>query len=172
MSVDVRQICDELHDVRGSGSYATLVRLYALDECKRVSGDTRKRFSKTVIRERGLRMTGLNLVVRNSKPQREVASIFPGRGQSNSTCIALDEIERQVVKGGPELINNFASENRDLRRGLNQEVNLFFAVRIVDDLIRVGGGSKGMDNPLDCIEVLRCPDDFCACGIEAGNHTK
>jgi hypothetical protein len=76
-----------------------------------------------------------------------------------------------VINGRPELIDNFASQNGNVERRLNQEINCFFSVRIRDDFVRTCGGSNIDNNAIDFVQMLCCADDFETGGIETINHT-
>jgi len=107
VSVDVRQIGDEFHNVRSSGSHGTSIRLHTLDECERTFGNARKNAIRTVV----------NGLLGSGEPKREQAVITPFGGQNGTTRIELDEIECQVVKGGPELIDNLPGIEGDFGGG-------------------------------------------------------
>src|SRR5258708_1088280 len=124
----------------------TMVWLQTLDECKRSLGDSRKLGVEAI----------KNGVLGGGNRQGKQRTFLQFGGQHDTNGIELDEVERQVINGRPELIDNFASQNGNVERRLNQEINCFFSVRIRDDFVRTCGGSDIGNNAIDFVQMLCC----------------
>ena len=74
-------------------------------------------------------------------------------------CIALDDIERQVVEGGPHLINHLPRQNAEFTGWSLRNIYLPFALRLIDDFVRPTSGICG-DATLDCAEVFRSTSEL------------
>ncbi len=105
-------------------------------------------------------MPALDEVVGNCEPEGEITTLEPVSRKAGLSRIELDEVERQVVYGRPEMINNLSSENGNLGRGTDQKINCLFSVRILNDFIRVCSGGDSGNNTVDCAQVFGCPDKF------------
>jgi hypothetical protein len=130
-----------------------VVRLNLLDECKRLWRKPRK------IEEFGLRARRV-LSPLEGLPDRKFALLFPVELDDIRSGIRLDEIEHEVIQCRPQLIDHFASQQRNLGgRGLPKcELYCAFALRFGDH-IRACGCVIG-NATLDGFEVLSCPGDL------------
>jgi len=133
--VDVRKLADDPKNI--VSSWPTVVRLYTLDECISRFGNVRQGFVKDFLRDRdwvwnsGIAKSG------NFEHERELAISLPSFGEGLAARIGLDEVEREVVEGRFELINNLPNDYEDVSGSPDKEVHRVFAVRILDDFIRV-----------------------------------
>jgi len=158
MFVDVRQFAEQSKQI---GSFMpSVIRLQTLDECKRHIGNPNS-VGEEVISPKRPASNGPN------SSQRELAIVdVPSRERR---VISLDKIEEQVVKGGPELIDNLASIQRDLRRRLLRDLQCFFAIRLADNFIRLTACIFG-NASLNGLTMFHCPEDFPGSGFNGGAH--
>ena len=84
-------------------------------------------------------------------------------------CIALDDIERQVVEGGPHLINHLPRQNAEFTGWSLRNIYLPFALRLLDDFVRPTSGICG-DATLDCAEVFRSTSELKFRRCKATDH--
>jgi hypothetical protein len=164
MSVNVRQLCQNSQDIMGP--FPTVVRLQTLDECKRHFGNTRKRFSETLVGKWGTVMSAFNHAGGNRQPQRKSAFLVPISGQGSGTRVELDEVESQVIESGAKLVNDFADKDGDVHWGFGQNVEILVTVRIGNDFIRTCSNGEIVKS----IEVKRCLFDFSRSRIYAADH--
>jgi hypothetical protein len=145
------------HNGRGTdyGSASLVVRLNTLNECKRRFGNVRKTTLETVIDRR---------LLGKINPERKTTVLLPFRRKGSSDLIELDEVERQVIQGGTELIECFPGDNRDINRGRFPHVRCFFALRISDDFVRLTA-SVSPAALLNDFDLLRYPEEFKSCRV-------
>ena len=155
--VDVREFGKQSE---GIGSSQTMVRLHTLDECKRRFGNTRKDVREAVVSR---------CFLWNPQPEGEKTILFPVSGQGDSAWVDFDEIERQVIYGRPELIDNLSNENGNVRPWLASDIDCFFAVRFGEEGVRACSGISP-NALLKSVEVYLCPIDFENGGLDATNH--
>src|SRR5262249_11781406 len=143
----------------------SVIRLQALDECKRAVGDPIPggadediaRNRRLVAGRRDARKWGLGW------------SLPIGRGKVSGPLIPFDEFEKQVIERGSELVDKLSRDKRDLGRRRSQELYLLSALRLRDDFIRVTTGIVG-DAHLDFFRMFKCPDDFPPRGVKGTRH--
>jgi hypothetical protein len=138
----------------------SVIGLNTLDECKRGFGNVRHLSMETVV-PRGI---GWRV-----KPEREATSLVPSLGQGGSCMIALDEIESQIIDSGPELIDDLSRNNRDVWRRLPEDLQLIFAIRVREDVVRLTC-NVWPDDVLEELQVFRCSTDFEISGFESSKH--
>lgn len=152
MFVDVGECVEETeHEVRRL-HIPSVIRLQSLDECKRSWGETRPRLATKLVLG--------NMVSEPSgaaSANRELDLVVGGDG--SFPVVHLDKIEKQVIQGGPNLIQQLSNENRNINGGLLFNYGCFFTVRLRDDFIRVVVGVFG-DTRVDFCRVVPCPDEF------------
>ena len=149
--VNIRQVGKPSHNFR---SASTVVRLNTLNECKRAFGNTRKCVSEVLLGDRRL-----SYALGEFESQREVAVFLPRVRKNDSSAVEFDQIERQMIQSGTELIENFPSENSDVLRRRLPNIKCGFAVRVSDELIRLTAAVSA-NASLNGLDVFRCPDEF------------
>lgn len=172
--VDVREFLDDFQCVNNSEPARTvdIVRLYALDECVRRNGNPRQiskeptRKGKSIGNGRFSFSCGGNV-----NQEGELAVLAPSFWQDHSSGIQLDQIECQVVEGRAELIENFASDNRDFGGRVAENTNLLFAIRLRDDFARITSGISP-NAFFDNLDMFRCPGEFETDGFRDGSHAE
>ncbi|HZQ20961.1 MAG TPA: hypothetical protein VFA90_19885 [Terriglobales bacterium] len=138
-----------------------VVRLYSLDEFKNIVGNPGHFPLECTPRSWG------NLW--GKQMQREGAFSLPVPGELCPVGF-IDETEREVIDGRPELINEFSDQNGEGKRWINQDAeSFFFSVRVVDNLIRLCSGVRG-NAILDGAEMFRCPKQFEVDGFDYACH--
>ena len=157
--VNVREICEES---QVSTDSPTTVRLHSLDECKRLFGNPRQGVREAVI---GRGFLG------HIEPQREKTALLPVGGELDVSTIHLDEVERQVIHDGSQLIDNLSSKNGDLRGRFLSNAYLVCAMRLRGDSMRITASVSS--NVLSYgFDMFRCPDEFELRGFNAIEHTQ
>lgn len=91
-------------------------------------------------------------------------------GKRGSGCIAPDDIERQVIEGGPHLINHLPRQNAELTGWSLWNIYLLFALRLFDDFVRSTSGIFG-NASFDCAEVFRSPGELKFRRFEIADHS-
>ena len=152
MFVDVREIVEQLKGRIYGTCTSGIIRLNSLDDCMHINGNARKSFESS-IRERWL-LSRFQWI----GPDGKHAVLLPVGGKSYAAPIHLDEIESQMIQGGPHLIDKFSCQHGDEGRGF-EEVNCLFAIRFDSETITVCGSILG-NGALDGCKVLHCPDQF------------
>jgi hypothetical protein len=155
--VSIREFSDDTENITNRG---TAIRLTTLDECKRPFGNPWQLTGEAVVGSGFLGRIG---------PQWEKAVLLPISGELDVARIQLDEIESQVIKGGTNLVDRLARQDRNLeRRGL-AHADFFFAIRLQGSLVRVTCGVAG--NVLSYgFNMFRCPDEFEVRSVNAVEH--
>ena len=116
----------------------SVVRLYRLDECKSRWGNARKNPGEIFLTERS------PLAGPDPCPEGELAVFEPFGVDLGDSRIQLDEIEYKVVKSRPDLINDLTGQNGDFGRRSLPNIEIFLAIRLRDDLIRLTSGVSGV----------------------------
>jgi hypothetical protein len=148
--VDIRERIEQPEAVIGGAN--GVVRLHTLDECVRLYGNSRKSFEYTVRERRRLsRLQGIT-------PNWESAILLPISGESDLAPIQIDEIESDVIQGGPQLIDKFPGVQRD-EGGRLKHVDCFFAIRFDSETITIAGNILG-DGILQSFEVFDSSLEF------------
>jgi hypothetical protein len=159
--VDVREISEQPEHI--AGPIISVIRLHGLDECKRLFGNPRKDVRETVV---GRGFLG------DLEPQREETVLFPIGGELDVSGVKLDKIERQVIDGRSQLIQDLSRQDGDFRRGCSAHAYLLFAVRLRGSFVRVTSSvvwrrgflvSYGFD-------MFRHPSEFEVGGVDTGEH--
>ena len=116
------------------------------------------------LRERGL------LTRPKLHSQREFAVFKPFTIDGRNIRVPLDEIEYQVIKCGPHLVDHFSGKNRNLKgRAVgDRKFFCFFALRLGQPM-RVTGSVQG-NASLDSLEVFSSPSELAFRGFDAADH--
>src|SRR5437879_3134857 len=83
--------------------------------------------------------------------------------------IPLDQLECQVIKGGPHLVNHFSDQNTNFSGRRSRNVQLLFALRLQDDFVRLTSSIDG-DVSLYSAEVFTSPDELKFRRFNATDH--
>jgi len=161
--VDIREFAEISKPQRRVPS---IVRLHALDECKCLFGNTGKCVVKEVVGEGQLQSDGRIAFSGSIKQQRELAPLFPTRRELDAEAVQLDEIECQMVKRRSKLVDNLASDYRDIVVGSSGKVELSATLRLGNG-IRFGTLIVPQQDS-DLIKMFRYPDDFELSGFNPG----
>lgn len=157
--VDVRQLCERSQDVTGISS---VVRLYTLDEFKRLFGNSWQTPMKVVIGQWGSLANGRVALNGNLQQQGEVTSPNPVQRELDSSFIDLDEIECQMVESRFDLIDSFACENGNVEIGVRAKVQCGFAVRMRNNCARLTSGISH-NAVFDCVDMRFGSREFEGC---------
>jgi hypothetical protein len=149
--VDVREVGKESQI--SIESTPTIVRLHTLDNCKRLVGNPRKVIGELTLRQRE-RATARNLGSKRKLTVFAPAGIYGGNCQ-----IGLDNIKRQMIEGGPHLINHFASKNGNYLRRWFGDIQLLFSFRPRDEFVGLSSGIIG-NASLNGAEVFCRPGEL------------
>ena len=102
-------------------------------------------------------------------PQGKIAMFKPLGINTSHIRVPFDEIEYQVVKGGPHLIDHFAREDANLagRQPGDGELFCFLALRL-GEFMGVTASVQG-NGTLERLEVFSGPSQFALGRIDATN---
>jgi hypothetical protein len=163
--VDVRQLREGPKDITCPLS---VVGLYRLDEIKRLFGDSRQSPAKAIVRQRG-RLTNGRITDGRIEQEGKLATPLPVSGEFDSICVDLDEIERQVIESGFDLVNGFPRQNGNVEIRVCTKVECGFAVGMRDDFARLTGGVSHNAIP-DCVDMHFGPDKLEGCRSDSCEH--
>jgi len=165
--VDVREFGEEAKKITDGG--IPVVRLNTLNECKRLHGNVRKLPREYVVRSReSMRDWGFPFC-RNIHVKGKLGARIPAMRKRLPTRIPLDQLECQVIKGGPHLVNHFSDQNTNFSGRRFRNVQLLFALRLQDDFVRLTSGINS-DATLYSSEVFRSPDELKFRRFNASDH--
>ena len=157
MFVNLRELGKQTQVITDFG--VPVIRLHALDVCKNSFGNSRKNMGKTVI---GRDLLG------NVEPQRKQAVLLPVSGELDVPSIHLDEIERDVIQGGSDLMHRFPGNDSHDGVRISTSIYFLFVVRMLDDFVRVTASVSS--NVLSySVDMFRCPDELEFGGFDTSN---
>jgi hypothetical protein len=160
--VNVREMVKESQTVPGS-TFSTIVWLHTLNDRKRLVGNPRKFAVKTISTKRG------HAVVTKNELDRKLTVLAPLGGRGCNVRIPLDEVERQMIEGGPHLVDHFPSKNRDLSGRRPRDVQLPHALRLCRDFVRLSSGINGDAVPYSA-KMFRSPNELEFCRLNPADH--
>jgi hypothetical protein len=157
MLVDVREGSDSSEPTINLPS---IVRLYHLDECKRLFGYPRQSAFETIEGGRFFRST---------VPHGESTVFFPVNGQCDSRPIEFDQAECQVIESRSDLIDDLSSKDGNICRGKFREFKFVTSIRLFGNYARLI--TKEIHNDASYgVDLLFSPDQFKLGGFNGVGH--
>ncbi len=155
--IDVRQFGQKSQGIT-DGSVA-IVRLNALNECKRLCGNVRKFPFEYLVRNReSMRDWGISCSG-SRKEKRKQTILGPFRRKRLTAPVPLDKLECDVIKGGAHLVNHLSDQDTNFSGRSFRNIQLSFALRLDGDFVRLTSGING-DAALYGAEVFCSPDEL------------
>lgn len=150
--VDVRNLSQCSKNI---GYTLSMIRLHALDKFKCIYGNAGQNTFKTIV----------NRFSTNVGPQGKKTMLFPIAREINLVRIELYEIERKVIEGRSELVDDLPYlDGNQGGRGLD-DVDSLLAVWVVSDFIRFAGGIRS-DAIIKRFEMLLRSEELNVCGCQ------